>query len=70
MPLILSDTEKTVDLDEEAKRATELLKGKVVARVARHREGEVMVEFADGTRLYVDRRDDGIELSIIGGSEE
>ena len=61
---------ETTDLNVEAERATELLKGKIVPRVARHREAEVMIEFADGTRLYVDRDADGVELSIAGGGEE
>ena len=61
---------KVMDLDAEAERATELLKGKVVARVARHPEGEVMVEFTDRARLYVDRSDNGVELSVTGGDEE
>jgi hypothetical protein len=58
-----------MDLDTEAERVTELLKGKVVSRIARHREGEVMVEFADGTRLYIDRSVDGVELSVTGSEE-
>ena len=58
------------DLNAEAERATELLRGKVVARVERHREAEVMVEFTDGTRLYIDRSDSGVELSITGAGEE
>ena len=55
-------------LAEESDRATEMLAGKVVARVARHRAGEVLVEFEDGTRLFVDRTDSGVELSITGGA--
>lgn len=69
-PLLLCGCEKIMDLDAEAERATELLKGKVVACVKRFREGEVLVEFEDGTRLYVDRSIEGVELSITGGGEE
>ena len=58
------------DLNAEAERATELLGGKVVSRVTRHRAGEVCVEFTDGTRLFVDRADEGVELTITGGGEE
>lgn len=54
-------------LEDEAKRASELLCGKVVARVVRHRNTEVLVEFTDGTRLFVDRAADALELSISGG---
>jgi hypothetical protein len=56
-------------LEDESTRATEMLSGKVVARVVRHRESEVLVEFTDGTRLFVDRRANGIELSITGVDE-
>jgi hypothetical protein len=43
-----------VTLQEESERATAMLAGKVVARVVRYREAEVLIEFADGTRLFVD----------------
>lgn len=58
----------TSSLNEESTRATEMLAGKVVARVLRHREGEVIVEFNDGTRLLVDHTQSGLELSINGGA--
>jgi len=51
------------ELDEEADRATALLRGRTVKRVCRHRVDEVGIEFEDGTRLFVDQRDH-IELSI------
>lgn len=51
-------------LDEESARATEMLQGKTVARVVRHRPGEVMIEFVDGTRVFVDRSEAGVEVSI------
>ena len=56
----------SMQLAEESARATEMLLGKVVARVVRPKEGEVLVEFADGTRLFIDRSADGVELSITG----
>lgn len=56
------------DLEAEGQRATEMLKGKVVQTVWRHRPGEVGIEFTDGTRLYLDTTEGGIELSITGGS--
>ena len=59
-----------MNLVAEAERATEMLKGKVVAQVTRHRDEEVCLEFVDGTRLYVDRSESGVELSITGGTEE
>jgi hypothetical protein len=57
-------------LSKEAGRATELLRGKEVATVWRHRRREVGIEFTDGTRFFVDWKEDGVELSITGGREE
>jgi hypothetical protein len=59
-----------MDLEAEAKRATKMLKGKVVAHVTRHRAEEICIEFTDGTRLYVDRSVNGVELSITGEDHE
>lgn len=55
-----------IDLEEESHRATELLAGKVVARIVRHREAELLIEFSDGCRLFVDSSALGLELSITG----
>jgi len=52
------------ELEAEAARATELLRGKVVAHIARHRDAEVMVQFTDGTRLFVDGALGSVELSV------
>ena len=52
------------DLHEEAARATEMLQGKTVARVMRNRPGEVVIEFRDGTRVFVERSETGVEVSI------
>ena len=52
-----------MELEEQAKRATDMLAGKVVSRVVRAHEGEVLVEFEDGTRLFVDRNQTGVEIS-------
>ena len=52
---------------EESTRATELLRGKVVARVVRDKQSEVLVEFTDGTRMFVDQADGALELSITEG---
>jgi hypothetical protein len=59
--------EHSMDLETEGKRATEMLQGKVVEKITRHRVREMCVEFTDGTRLYVDCNDDGVELSITDG---
>ena len=52
------------DLFHEATRATEMLRGKRVERIARRSEAEVLVEFTDGTRLFVDLSGSALELSI------
>lgn len=57
-------------LEEEASQATSLLQGKVVTRVLRHRESEVLVEFSDGSRFFIDRSAHGVELSITVGREK
>jgi hypothetical protein len=50
-------------LDEESDRATSMLLGKAVKRVARNREREVVIEFEDGSRLFADS-ETPLELSI------
>ncbi|RZL39328.1 MAG: hypothetical protein EOP35_03920 [Rubrivivax sp.] len=62
-------SEKESKLQWEAERATEMLRGKTVATVWRHRAGEVGIEFSDGTRLFVDHTSTGVELSITEGSQ-
>lgn len=52
------------ELEAEAKRATEMLKGKVVLTVWRHTEKQLGIEFADGTRLFVDHQPSCVEISI------
>ena len=56
----------SMQLDEESARATDMLVGKVVARVLRPTEGEVLLEFDDGTRLFVERSAGGVDLSVTG----
>ena len=45
-------------------RATELLAGKVVSSIFRNRENELVIEFEDRTRLFIDAADSPIEVSI------
>ena len=52
------------ELTLESTNATEMLSGKVVAKVVRHRLTEVLVEFTDGTRLFIDHNASKLELSI------
>ena len=58
-----------VDLEDEATKLTDLLRGKTVKTVWRHRVGEVGIEFGDGTRLFVDVAATGLDFSITGGHE-
>jgi hypothetical protein len=51
-------------LRSEALRATKLLSGKVIHKVWRHSEKQMGIQFADGTRLFVDHSLNGVELSI------
>lgn len=57
-------------LKKEEKKATELLKGKIVKRIRRNRNDEVIVEFQDGTRFSFDWRENEFDLSITGNFEE
>jgi len=59
-------TDPITDLENEAARLTDLLKGKAVKIVRRHRPSEIVIEFDDGTRLFVDRISNGLEFSITG----
>ena len=60
----------SLPLDHEAERATAVLSGKAVRRVYRHRASEVLVEFEDGTRLFVEGESGGpVELSVTDGSD-
>jgi hypothetical protein len=53
-----------MNLEKEAQRATQMLKHKVFDVLRRHHKGEVVIQFTDGTRLFVDQQPDGLELSI------
>jgi hypothetical protein len=53
-------------LEEEAAAVTRLLAGKVVRIIRRHRDAELLVEFTDGARLFIDGKLDGLELSVTG----
>jgi hypothetical protein len=54
-------------LASEAIRATTLLHGKAVDKVVRHRPSELLLEFNDGTRLFIDIVGSALEVSITGG---
>ena len=52
------------ELSTESRRLTRLVKGKIVKKVFRHRAKEVGIEFTDGTRIFVDYGDKGLETSL------
>ena len=56
----------SLTLGQQGRRATRMLRGKAVAKIRRRRSREVMLEFQDGTRLYVDSAS-AVELSITEG---
>ncbi len=56
-----------MDLQEEQLVAEKFLKGKVVKSIFRHRANELCIEFTDGTRLFVDKNETGLELSVTSG---
>jgi len=58
--------ERITTLESEASRATELLAGKRVSLVRRPTSGTVLLEFDDGTRLFIDGKGAPPELSITG----
>jgi hypothetical protein len=57
------------ELSHEAQRATEMLRGRTVRAVVRHRPSEVLIEFHDGTRLFVDSAG-ALELSITDRADD
>lgn len=59
-----------MDLKQETDLATEMLSGKSVKSVKRHRPGEVLIEFTDGTRLFIDAKTAELELSITGSPDD
>ena len=54
------------ELEQEAEKLTELLKGKPVRIVWRHRRDDIAIEFDgdDRTRLFVIRGSDGLDISV------
>ncbi|HXH69968.1 MAG TPA: hypothetical protein VNI60_06420 [Pyrinomonadaceae bacterium] len=59
-----------MNLPKETQRATKMLKGKTVDSVKNFRKKEVLIEFTDGTRLFVDWQESELEISIEGNFEE
>ena len=63
-PVVPHVAKEKKDLAAEARRATNMLRGKSVKKVWRHRASEIGIEFEDGSRLFVEAKDFGLELSI------
>ena len=57
------------DLKDEAAKIAALLLGKRVHSVKRHTYGEILIEFDDGTRLFVNSHSN-LEFSITGGQSD
>ena len=53
-----------MDLKKDARQMTRMLKSKVVQRVWRHRKKEIVIQFTDGTTLFVDQDPNGLDISI------
>lgn len=57
------------NLQQEAKRATTLLKGKIVTKCIRNKPNEIIITFSDGTRIFIDSKSN-LELSITWTASE
>ena len=51
-------------LNNESSLASELLQNKIIGRILRPRETEVVIECTDGTRFFLHKSEFGVELSI------
>jgi hypothetical protein len=51
-------------LNKESSLASELLQNKIIARILRPKETEVVIECTDGTRFFVHESENVVELSI------
>jgi hypothetical protein len=60
----------SLPLQDEAARATKILRGRIVKQVWRHRDGELGIEFEDGARLFADVTHLGLELGITEVGDE
>jgi hypothetical protein len=65
----LSEQHMAIDLETDAERMSQLLRGKAVRVVQRHRTIEVLLQFEDGTRLFVNAIADRLDFSITEARE-
>ena len=57
------------ELENEADKLKELLNGKSVSEIFRHRKNELCIQFSDGTRLFIDgAKNQNLEFSVTGGN--
>lgn len=54
-----------LELEKQGQRMTELLQGLTITLCHRHKPNEVVIEFSNGTRLFIDSPET-IEVSITG----
>lgn len=54
-----------MNIDEEAEKITELLTGKIVESCIRNEEGELLIKFQCGAKLFVNS-EQKLEFSITG----
>ncbi len=55
-----------MNLEDESGRLTDLLRGKTVRQARRKKAGELLIDFDDGSRLFVNAQGSEIELSVTG----
>lgn len=69
---VVYDEDPKKQLKKEEKRATKLLKGRIIKKISRNRKEEVVIDFKDGTRFSIDWREHEkeLDLSITGNFEE
>jgi phosphoribosylglycinamide formyltransferase-1 len=69
LPTCLSaeqDNAASKDLSAESSKISDLLRGKLIKHVYRHRIGEILIEFDDDTRLFINVDSSDLDLSITG----
>jgi hypothetical protein len=62
--------QRKLTLEEEAAELNRLLVGRVVKIVWRHRPKEIVIEFTDQTRLFVDWQATELEMSVTNNVDE
>ena len=62
--------QESAKMESQAEDITALIQGKSVRTVRRHRASEVMIEFTDGTRIFIDSPGAVLDVSVTGGKSE